>query len=76
MLKATLEQWRMFKAVVDAGGFNQAADVVHKSQSSIHHAVNKLEDSLGVSLLTIDGRRMKLTDAGELMLRRANYLLE
>ncbi|HCA76548.1 MAG TPA: LysR family transcriptional regulator, partial [Alteromonas sp.] len=38
MLKATLEQWRMFKAVVEAGGFNQAAEQVHKSQSSIHHA--------------------------------------
>lgn len=30
MLKSTLEQWRMFKAVVDAGGFNQAAAEVHK----------------------------------------------
>ena len=39
MLKSTLEQWRMFKAVVDAGGFNQAAAEVHKSQSSVHHAV-------------------------------------
>ncbi|WP_026375229.1 LysR family transcriptional regulator [Aestuariibacter salexigens] len=76
MLKATLEQWRMFKAVVDAGGFNQAAEVVHKSQSSIHHAVNKLERSLGVSLLTLEGRRVKLTGAGEMMLRRAAYLLE
>lgn len=76
MLKATLEQWRMFKAVVDAGGFNQAAQRVHKSQSTVHHAVHKLEAALGVTLFENDGRRVKLTDAGSLMLRRASFLLE
>ncbi len=76
MLKATLEQWRMFKAVVDAGGFNQAAQHVHKSQSTVHHAVHKLEDALGVALFENDGRKVKLTDAGVLMLRRATFLLE
>ncbi|RDV24452.1 LysR family transcriptional regulator [Alteromonas aestuariivivens] len=76
MLKATLEQWRMFKAVVDAGGFNQAAQQVHKSQSSIHHAVQKLEQALGLSLFENDGRKVKLTETGELMLRRASFLLD
>lgn len=76
MLKATLEQWRMFKAVVDAGGFNQAAQQVHKSQSSIHHAVQKLETALGLTLFENDGRRVKLTESGELMLRRASFLLD
>lgn len=76
MLKATLEQWRMFQAVVKYGGFNQAAAGVHKSQSSIHHAVQKLEASLGLKLLEINGRKAQLTQAGELMLRRADYLLD
>lgn len=76
MPKATLEQWRMFKAVVDAGGFNQAAEQVHKSQSSIHHAVHKLEAALGLALFENAGRRVKLTPAGELMLRRASFLLD
>ncbi|QJR82319.1 LysR family transcriptional regulator [Alteromonas pelagimontana] len=76
MLKATLEQWRMFKAVVDSGGFNQAATSVHKSQSSVHHAVQKLENALGVALFINDGRRVRLTEAGEMMLRRANFLLD
>ena len=74
-MKVTLEQWRMFKAVADAGGFNQAADIVNKSQSSIHHAVHKLESQLGITLFTSSGRRIKLTESGHLMLRRANYLL-
>ncbi len=76
MLKATLEQWRMFKFVADAGGFNQAAAAVHKSQSSVHHAVQKLENALGVELFESDGRRVRLTESGEVMLRRANFLLK
>ena len=35
MLRITLEQWRMFRAVVEFGGFNQASQGIHKSQSSI-----------------------------------------
>jgi DNA-binding transcriptional LysR family regulator len=76
MQKTTLEQWRMFAAVVDAGGFNQASTVVHKSQSSIHHSVSKLEESLGVKLFEVTGRKVGLTEAGNLMLRRGRYLLE
>ena len=76
MFRITLEQWRMFKSVVDYGGFNQAALAIRKSQSSIHNAVNKIESQLGVKLFFIKGRRTLLTDSGELMLRRANYLLD
>ena len=75
MLKSTLEQWRMFKAVVDAGGFNQAAAEVHKSQSSVHHAVQKLESAIGVTLFENVGRKVKLSEQGELMYRRADFLL-
>ena len=57
MLKSTLEQWRMFKAVVDAGGFNQAAVEVHKSQSSVHHAVQKLENAMVFVYLRISGEK-------------------
>lgn len=76
MLKVSLEQWRMFKSVVEFGGFNQASAGIHKSQSSIHNAINKLEGLLGVKLFRIEGRKTRLTEAGELMLRRANFLLD
>ena len=76
MLKSTLEQWRMLKAVVDHGGFSQAAEAVHKSQSTVHHAVHKLEELLGVKLLQVNGRKAELTEAGEMMLRRASYVLQ
>ena len=76
MLRTTLEQWRMFQAVAQAGGFSQAADVIHKSQSTIHHGVQKLEESLGIQLLETRGRKVHLTEEGKLMLRRASYILE
>lgn len=76
MLRITLEQWRMFKSVVEYGGFNQASEGVNKSQSSIHNAVGKIEDTLGVKLFKVVGRKTEITKAGEMMLRRANYLLE
>ncbi|OHU84406.1 MULTISPECIES: LysR family transcriptional regulator [Pseudoalteromonas] len=76
MLRITLEQWRMFRMVAEHGGFNQAAAQIHKSQSSIHSAVAKIEQSLDVKVFSVDGRKTKLTAAGEMLLRRANYLLD
>lgn len=75
MSKVSLEQWRMFKAVVEHGGFNQASKQVFKSQSSIHTAIGKIEHTLGVKLFKVEGRKTILTSNGRLMLRRAEYLL-
>ncbi|MBR9869118.1 MAG: LysR family transcriptional regulator [Oceanospirillales bacterium] len=75
-MKVTLEQWRMLKAVVEEGGFAHAAEAVHKSQSSIHHAIQKMELMLDVKLLEVKGRKAHLTDAGRLLLQRAEHLLE
>ena len=76
MNRTTLEQWRMLRAVVHHGGFAQAAQAIHKSQSTINHAVHKLQDQLGLPLLEVVGRKARLTEAGELMLRRAGQLLD
>lgn len=76
MSKSTLEQWRMFRAVVEHGGFAQAAEAIHKSQSSINHAVHKLQDQLDLPLLEVVGRKAQLTEAGRLMLRRSGQLLD
>lgn len=72
--KTTLEQWRILQAVVDHGGYAQAAKALNKSQSSLNHAVSKLQNQLGVALLEIRGRKAYLTQAGEVMLRRSRRL--
>jgi transcriptional regulator, LysR family len=53
--KDTLEQWRIFQAVVEQGGYAQAAEKLNKSQSSLNHAIAKLQQTLGVALLEVRG---------------------
>ena len=55
--RVTLDQWRTLQAVVDHGGFAQAAEALHRSQSSVSYTVARMQDQLGVPLLRIDGRR-------------------
>jgi DNA-binding transcriptional LysR family regulator len=76
MSRITLEQWRMLRAVVQHGGFAQAAEALHKSQSTINYGVNKMQDLLGVRILEVVGRKARLTPAGTLVLRRAELLLD
>src|SRR5471030_656756 len=71
----TLEQWRALLAVVDAGGYAQAAGLMHKTQSSVSYSVQKLESVLGVKVFKIEGRKAVLTPTGQLLVRRARYLL-
>ncbi len=71
-----MEQWRSLCAVVDAGGYAQAAERLHKSQSAITYAVQKVERLLGVKVFEIQGRRAVLTTDGQVLYRRAGALLE
>jgi DNA-binding transcriptional LysR family regulator len=74
--RISLEQWRSLLAVVDAGGYAQAAAALHKSQSAVTYAVQKIEELLGVKLFEIIGRKAHLTPAGEVLYRRSKSLLE
>lgn len=72
----TLEQWRTLMTVVDAGGYAQAAEQLHKSQSSVSYAVQKLETLLGIQVFELQGRKAVLTPTGQLLYRRARALVE
>jgi len=74
--RISLEQWRALVAVVDRGGYAQAAAALHKSQSAVTYAIQQLEGGLGVKAFTVQGRRAVLTPTGELLVRRARALLE
>ncbi|MBL4833860.1 MAG: LysR family transcriptional regulator [Pseudomonas sp.] len=74
--RVTLEQWRTLQAVVDCGGFAQAAEVLHRSQSSVSYTVARMQEQLGVPLLEIVGRKATLTEAGAVLLRRSRNLLK
>ncbi len=74
--RSTLEQWRILQAVIDHGGYHQAGNALHRSPSSLNHAVAKLQQQLGVELLRVEGRKAQLTAAGEVMLRRSRQLTD
>lgn len=74
--RITLEQWRCLVTVVDAGGYAQAAEALHRSQSSVTYAVQKLESLLKVKAFEIHGRKAVLTATGQTLYRRARALLE
>jgi DNA-binding transcriptional LysR family regulator len=74
--RISLEQWRALLTVVDAGGYAQAAAVLHKSQSAVSYAVQKIETLLGLKAFEVIGRKAQLTATGEVLYRRAKALLE
>jgi len=73
--KVTLEQWRVFHAIIDCGGYSQAAKHLHRSQSAVSYAIARLQEQLGISLLEIEGRKALLTTQGEILLQRSRHLI-
>jgi DNA-binding transcriptional LysR family regulator len=76
MLRSTVDQWQVLAAVVDAGGFAQAAARLHRSQSAVSYALAQLQQSLGVELLAIQGRKAELTPVGRELLRRSRSVVD
>lgn len=74
-IHVALDQWRALIAVVEAGGYAQAAAALHKSQSAVTYAVQKIEEQLGVKAFEIQGRKAALTSAGHMLYRRAQILV-
>jgi DNA-binding transcriptional LysR family regulator len=75
-LRSSLDQWQVLAMVVDAGGFAQAAARLHRSQSAVSYAVAQLQESLGVRLLEMQGRRAVLTATGKELLRRSRAIVD
>ena len=61
---------------MEAGGYAQAAERLHKSQSTVTYAVQKIQQLLDVKVFEIRGRKAVLTEAGQVLYRRARTLLE
>ena len=75
-MKCTLDQWRVFQAVVEKGGFAEAAEYLYKSQSTVSYTIQQLQEELVTPLFEKKGRRLELTKFGEIMLHRSRILLE
>ena len=74
--RITLEQWRALVNVVESGGYAQAAAALHRSQSTVTYAVQKLERLAGGRVFEIRGRKAVLTAMGSVLYRRGKGLVE
>jgi DNA-binding transcriptional LysR family regulator len=74
--RISLDQWRALVSVVESGGYAQAATALHRSQSTVTYAVQKLERLSGTRAFELRGRKAVLTPTGEVLYRRAKALVE
>lgn len=73
----TLDQLRLFLAVVDEGSFNAAARKLGRAISVVSYGVVALETQLGVTLFDREGsRKPVLTPAGKAMLAQARAVAD
>lgn len=70
------EIWRLhhFIAVADHGGYHAAARHLNLSQPAISKSMRQLEAALGTELFRRQPRGVRLTEAGELLYRRAKEI--
>jgi DNA-binding transcriptional LysR family regulator len=70
-----LRQLRYLSAVARHGSFTLAAQELHVAQPAVSQQVRRLEQELGVELLSRTTRQVLVTEAGEIALARADRML-
>ncbi|MFO1071249.1 MAG: LysR substrate-binding domain-containing protein [Geminicoccaceae bacterium] len=75
---ATLEPelLRSFVAIAETGSFTAAAQRVHRTQSAVSMQIKRLEQTLGAELFAREGRSVRLSGEGELLLPHARRVLQ
>jgi DNA-binding transcriptional LysR family regulator len=76
MLDCTLADLRVLRAVVQRGSFTAAAAELGYTQSAVSKRIAALETSAGHELVERERRGVRLTGAGEVLLRHAADALE
>jgi LysR family transcriptional regulator, hydrogen peroxide-inducible genes activator len=71
-----IHQLEYFVAIVETGGFSRAAERCNIAQPSLSQQIKKLEHELGRPLFDRLGRKVSLTEAGNMLLPHARKILE
>jgi DNA-binding transcriptional LysR family regulator len=72
----TLDQLRIFLAIVDEGSFSKAAKKLNRAQSAVTYGIQKLEAQFDLPLFDRTAYRPELTEAGRTLLIRARRIAE
>ena len=70
-----LQRLQTFRTVATLMNFNQAAEVLHYSQSTVSAQIKTLENEIGILLFKRIGKSVRLTEAGAKMLVYADKIL-
>src|ERR1700687_3715706 len=62
-----LDQLRVFQAVAQASSFTRAAETVHLTQPGVSKHIKQMEEYFGTPLFDRLGKRVALTQAGEIL---------
>jgi LysR family transcriptional regulator, regulator for metE and metH len=74
-LHIELKHLRTIQAIQSAGGLARAADLLNTTQSALSHQVKGLEEQTGVELFVRRSKPLKLSAAGQRLLRLAEKVL-
>jgi DNA-binding transcriptional LysR family regulator len=70
-----LRSLRYFVETIRLNSFTQAAESLHVTQSTISKMVRQLEEEVGAQLLLREGRKLTLTDTGNVVYERGVEML-
>ena len=71
-----IRQLKYFITIIDEGSISGAARVLHMSQPPLSMQIQQLEEELGCKLLERNTRHIYPTEAGLLLYKRANAILD
>jgi DNA-binding transcriptional LysR family regulator len=75
-MELSLKLLQIFRAVVDARSFTKAAAALSVTQPAISRGVRELESRAGVPLLVRGPGKVRLTEAGDVLLAHARVILD
>jgi LysR family transcriptional regulator, salicylic acid-responsive activator of bsdBCD len=76
MIVLDIRNLEYFRTIIDEGNITKAAEKLHLAQPPLSHQLKLLEDELGVTLIERSTRKFKVTDAGQMLYRRCDQMLE
>jgi DNA-binding transcriptional LysR family regulator len=71
-----LRQLKTFQTVAHLLSFNRAAEILNYSQSTVSAQIKLLEEEFGVALFNRLGKRISLTESGQMLMRYSRKMLD
>lgn len=71
-----MRQLRYFHTIAKEGQITSAAKKLHMAQPPLSQSLKALEEEIGTKLLERNGRKMELTDAGEVLFQKVEFFFK